>query len=121
MLKNFDCFTKTLALGVKDSAGNVSELKDYYLDGDTLMLSLKEIAEVLNTAYFFSPDSQSAVFFLPDMSRLQVKAGNSEAELESFAVNMNSPAKLKDGKIYLPGKFTAQILKSSSAWNLYLR
>lgn len=113
MLKKFDCFTKTLVISVKPHNGEMTELEDVYLDGDTLMLSLSDTAKC-----FYNSDAQSAVAFLPDMTRLKVKAGSPYADLDGFTVDMKAPAQFRDGKIYLSGKFTAQIFKDFLTWSL---
>ena len=118
MLSTFDCFTKTLTLSFKANEGETTDVEDVYFEGDTLMLPADLPAKILNTPYI--PDKDSAVIYLPNMTRLKVRVGgkNPDAELDGFTVNMTSPAQLKDGKIYMPGKFLEQVFKGFIAWEL---
>ena len=104
MLKTFDCLNYPLVISVKTTDGDFTELEDFYLDGDTIMLPVS-----------------GSVVFLPDMTRLKVKAGSPEAWLDGFRIDMQHPAQLRDGKIYLPGKFLAQICRDFTTWKLTLR
>ena len=120
MLKDFECFNKPLILQVKAEGGNFTELEDSYIDDGTIMLSMNEATKILGTSCFSStPDY--AVMYLPNMNRLRVKAGSSDADINGFAINMKYPAQLKDGKIYLPAKFLAQICKGFLSWSLTVK
>ena len=113
MLKNFNCFNKNLSLSIKTPDGNIKPVEDFYFDGDTLMIALQEAAK-----YFYDAKTGTAVLYMPDMSRLKVKAGSPEAEFNDFIINMKSPAQLRDEKIYLSGKFIAEIFKPFIKWEL---
>ena len=118
MLKNFACFNKPLTMRVKAHDGKSSPVNDFYFDGDTLMIAIQEITQFLGTGYFCNEAAKSAVVFLPDMSCLKVKAGSHDADFDGFAVEVNGSAQLKNGKIYLPGKFIAEIFKPFIDWEL---
>ncbi|MBQ7594116.1 MAG: MBL fold metallo-hydrolase [Synergistaceae bacterium] len=111
MLENFECFTKTLAL-----SEDFVELEDLYFDGDTLMLPVNDAAKILKTSYF--QRDNEAVIYLPNVSRLKVNVGSSDADFDGFKMDMEAPAQIKDGKIYLPGKFIAQVCKNFLTWTL---
>lgn len=116
MLETYTCFARALMLGVKTGDGGSVEIKDFYFDGETLMMSLEEMVKIAGTGYFQDGDSVTA--HLPQMGRLTVRAGGAEAELDGFPINMKGPAALRDGKIYLPGKFIGEIFKGHVTWGL---
>ena len=118
MLKTFEIFNKPLTMSVKTSDEKITPIKDFYFDDNTVMISLQEIAGFLGTSYFFDEGTKSAAVFLPNNSILKVKAGSDEANFDDFAINMKTQAQIKDGKIYLPGKFTAEIFKPFLKWEL---
>lgn len=119
MIKTFEFFNKPLVMNIKTHDGKkITPVRDFYFDGDTLMVSIQEITKFLGTSYFFNDSAKSAVAYLPNMSKLKLKAGNSEAELDNFVINMKNSAQLQNGKIYLPGKFIAEILKPFLKWEL---
>lgn len=105
-------------MSVETQDGKNTPIEDFYFEDDALMISLQEITKFLCTSYFFSDEAKSAVAYLPNMSRLKVTAGNSEANFDSFIINMKGSAQIKDGKIYLPGKFIAAIFKPFLKWEL---
>ena len=115
MIRDFECFRKSITVCIKDTM-----LEDSYIEGDTFMLSINEVAKILGTSYFLI-GSKSAVMYLPDMSRLKVNADSSDAEIEDFTVNMKNPARFKYGKMYIPAKFIAQICKSFIEWSLTVK
>lgn len=118
MIKTFAFFNKPLSMSVKAQNNKISPINDFYFDGDTLMISLQEIIKILETSYFFNEKIKSAVAYLPNMSKLKIKMGSADAELDNFIINMQAPAQLKDEKIYLPGKFIAEIFKPFLKWEL---
>lgn len=84
-------------------------------------MKIKRLNKFFVTACFIillSVSPTSAAAFLPNMSILKVKAGSIEANFDSFTINMKSQAQIKDEKIYLPGKFTAEIFKPFLKWEL---
>ena len=113
ILQNLECFNKTLNLSIKTPDEKIKPVEDFYFDDDKLMIALQEVAKS-----FYDEESQSAVAYLPDMSRLKVKAGSPEAEFNDFVIDMKTPAQFKDGKIYLSGKFIAEIFKPFFKWEL---
>lgn len=87
-----------------------------YFEGDTLMLPAELSAKMLGTAYIAGDDS--AVVYLPNMTRLKVRAGSKDAELDGFTISMGSSAQVRDGKLYMPGKFAVQVFKGFLFWGL---
>ena len=121
MLKNFDCFRNPLSLNAKKLDGNFEEFSDLYFDDDILMLSLYDAAKIAGASYISRENSDEAVIFLPNVSRLKVKKGSSTAEFDGFTIEMKTPAQIRDGKFYLPGKFIATIFKNYLAWSLTIK
>ena len=53
-----------------------------------------------------------AVIYLPNVRRLKINVGSPDADCDGFKMNVKAPAQIKDEKIYLPGKFIAQVFKN---------
>ena len=115
MLKNFDIFNKTFSFSITTPDEKTKSLEDFYIDGDTMMIALQDFAK-----FFYDAKDESAVVYLPDMSRLEVKAGSPEAKFNDFVINMKHSAQLRDNKIYLPGNFIAEVFKPFIKWKIQL-
>lgn len=96
--------------------GKASSVRYVYFDEGALMISLEDIVKLTGIAYFASDGG--AMAYIPQFGRLKVTAGSSVAEFDTFPVNMKGIAQVKDGKIYLPGKFIAGIFKPFIKWSL---
>ncbi len=116
MLNSYAIFTKPLRLSAKTQDGNLCPINNYYFDDKILMISLEEIVSITGIAYFGNSDG--AVAYIPQFGRLKVRAGSPEAEIDTFSINMKGSAQIKDGKIYLPGKFIAEIFRPFLKWEL---
>lgn len=116
MLRTYEIFSRPMELFARKTDGTNSAIRDLYFDEGVLFISLEEVIKIAGMEYF--GDDNGAVAYIPEFGRLKVRAGSPEAEYDTFSVNMKACAQVKDGKIYLPGKFIAEIFKPFVKWDL---
>ena len=92
MLASYDIFKKPLELFVKTRDGKTVAVNNFYFDEGTLFISLEEIVNIAGMVYF--GDSGGAVAYIPEFGRLKVSAGSSQAEYDTFSVNMKGAAQV---------------------------